>query len=141
MCRSVPQIDATFTRTRTSLRPNAGILTSRISAPGAAFAFTTASIVSDMNLPYEFAFKNKTLNSSIPVVRSDGRSTGKRTSGPAPEARLYHNSEYLSERSIPSTFHAEHSASSTQLTGNVWPGRRSVRCVGHNARFADSRLA
>src|ERR1700689_2800670 len=36
MCRSVPQMEATFTLTRTSLRPKAGILTSRISAPGAA---------------------------------------------------------------------------------------------------------
>src|SRR3979411_861878 len=68
MCRSVPQMDATFTLTRTSLPPKAGTLTSRISAPGAAFAFTTASILSDMNLPYEFGFKNKTLNSSIPTT-------------------------------------------------------------------------
>jgi hypothetical protein len=34
------------------LRPNAGIFTSRISAPGAAFVFTTACMVSDMEPPY-----------------------------------------------------------------------------------------
>src|SRR6266446_10993163 len=46
MCKSVPQMDATLTLTRTSVGPNAGTLTSRISAPGAGWAFTTACIVS-----------------------------------------------------------------------------------------------
>src|SRR5438270_9547205 len=45
MCKSVPQMDATFTFTSTSVRPKAGIFTSRISAPASAFGFTTASIV------------------------------------------------------------------------------------------------
>src|SRR5580658_5870447 len=49
MCRSVPQMDATFTLTNTSRGPKAGIFTSRISAPGAASGFTTASIVGGMN--------------------------------------------------------------------------------------------
>src|SRR6266849_1654649 len=34
MCKSVPQIEATLTLTRTSVRPNPGTLTSRTSAPG-----------------------------------------------------------------------------------------------------------
>src|ERR1700687_1300369 len=41
-------MDATFTLTSTSFRPNAGILTSRISAPGAASGLTTASMVLGM---------------------------------------------------------------------------------------------
>src|SRR5580692_949024 len=45
MCRSVPQMEATFTLTSTSEGPKAGILTSRISAPGAASGLTTAIIV------------------------------------------------------------------------------------------------
>src|ERR1700687_1866160 len=48
MCRSVPQMEATFTLTRTSVRPKTGILTSRISAPGAASGLTTASMVLGM---------------------------------------------------------------------------------------------
>src|SRR5271169_4283883 len=47
MWRSVPQIEAALTLTKTSVRPKAGILTSRISAPGAASALTTASMVPD----------------------------------------------------------------------------------------------
>src|SRR5207302_167845 len=46
MCRSVPQTEATFTLTRTSVSPNVGIFTSRISAPALASGFTTASMVS-----------------------------------------------------------------------------------------------
>src|ERR1700761_5748472 len=46
MCRSVPHTEATLTLTRTSVGPKAGIFTSRISVPGLASAFTTASIVS-----------------------------------------------------------------------------------------------
>src|ERR1700722_12088714 len=71
MCRSVPQMDATLTLTRTSFGPNPGTLTSRISAPGAAFAFTTASIVSAMRPAFtdKFRCKTKTLDSSILVVR------------------------------------------------------------------------
>src|SRR3981081_2193269 len=45
MWRSVPQMEATLTLTRTSVRPYLGILTSRISAPGAASGLTTASMV------------------------------------------------------------------------------------------------
>src|SRR3954468_23301761 len=46
MCRSVPQTLATRTLTSTSRSPKAGTLTSsRMSAPGAAEAFTTAVIV------------------------------------------------------------------------------------------------
>src|ERR1700722_7398491 len=71
MCRSVPQMDATLTLTKTSFGPNPGTLTSRISAPGAAFAFTTAIIVSAMRPAFtdKFRFKTKTLDSSILVVR------------------------------------------------------------------------
>jgi hypothetical protein len=36
-----------------------GTLTSRISAPGAAFAFTTASMVSDMDLPLLMSSNSK----------------------------------------------------------------------------------
>ena len=53
MCRSVPQMEATFTLTRTSVRPKAGIFTSRTSAPGAASGLTTASIVVAMTATYE----------------------------------------------------------------------------------------
>src|SRR6476469_3733016 len=45
MWRSVPQMDATFTLTKTSVRPKLGTLTCRISAPGAGSGFTTANIV------------------------------------------------------------------------------------------------
>src|SRR3954467_2658977 len=45
MCRSVPQTLATRTFTSTSRSPKVGTLTSRISAPAAASAFTTAVIV------------------------------------------------------------------------------------------------
>src|ERR1700751_757896 len=48
MCRSVPQMEATFTFTRTSVRPKPGILTSRISVPGLGSGFTTASMEGDM---------------------------------------------------------------------------------------------
>src|SRR5258707_14829346 len=48
MCRSVPQIEATLTFTKTSLRLNSGMPTSRISAPGAGLGFTTASIFFDI---------------------------------------------------------------------------------------------
>src|ERR1700730_4177423 len=48
MCRSVPQMDATFTLTSTSLRPKPGTLTSQISTPGAASGLTTASMVLGM---------------------------------------------------------------------------------------------
>src|SRR4029077_1827135 len=70
MCRSVPQIEATFTFTSTSLRPIAGILTSRISVPGAAAGFTTACIVIAMIATYESGnqtqngIKHKTYDSS-----------------------------------------------------------------------------
>src|SRR5258708_39295698 len=38
-------MEATLTLTRTSVRPNPGTFTSRTSAPGAGWAFTTACIV------------------------------------------------------------------------------------------------
>src|ERR1700690_2970440 len=60
MCRSVPQIDATFPLTNTSVRPKAGIFSWRTSAPGAASGFTTASIVSAMIATYQFAVKIET---------------------------------------------------------------------------------
>src|SRR5579862_7326748 len=46
MWRSVPQMDATFTFTSTSVGPIFGIATSRISVPGLGSGFTTASMVS-----------------------------------------------------------------------------------------------
>src|SRR4030095_7257606 len=52
MCRSVPQIDATLTLTRTSVRPKPGILTSRTSTPGAASGLTTASML--LGIPKSF---------------------------------------------------------------------------------------
>src|SRR5437660_7665146 len=67
MCRSVPQIDATFTLTSTSVRPNAGIFTWRISAPGAASGLTTASIVVAIVTTYKVRYqtiKHKTYDSS-----------------------------------------------------------------------------
>src|SRR5271165_4104989 len=50
MCRSVPQMDAILTLTRTSVRPNCGLGTSQISVPGAGAGFTTASMVSGMRM-------------------------------------------------------------------------------------------
>src|SRR5215472_12295094 len=46
-------MEATLTFTRTSVRPNAGILTSRTSAPGAASGLTTASIVPAIIATYD----------------------------------------------------------------------------------------
>src|SRR5579863_8884910 len=69
MWRSVPQMDATLTFTRTSVGPNAGTFTSRISMPGAGLVFTTACIVSAMSTTFTYEVgKTKTLNSSIPTV-------------------------------------------------------------------------
>src|ERR1035438_6690696 len=50
MCRSVPQMDAILTLTSTSVRPNCGLGTSRISMPGAGVGLTTASMVFDMRM-------------------------------------------------------------------------------------------
>src|SRR5271165_1016997 len=76
MWRSVPQIDATLTLTRTSLRPKAGIFTSRTSAPGAASGFTTANIVPAMiaHSPAKSARHTKHMilaprsNSPVPIL-------------------------------------------------------------------------
>src|SRR5262245_46665648 len=46
MCRSVPQIEATFTLTRTALGPICGLGTSRTSAPALGSGFTIATMVS-----------------------------------------------------------------------------------------------
>src|SRR5579864_406944 len=51
MCRSVPQTEATFTLTSTSSGPISGTGIWRTSAPGAASGFTTASMVSDIQIP------------------------------------------------------------------------------------------
>src|SRR5215469_7302807 len=59
MWRSVPQIEATLTFTRTSERPKAGILTSRTSAPGAASGLTTASIVPAIIATYDLMPKTR----------------------------------------------------------------------------------
>src|SRR5512133_1558973 len=53
MCKSVPQMDATFTLTSTSVRPIWGMATSRISTPGFACGFITAIMVLDIMPPYE----------------------------------------------------------------------------------------
>src|SRR5579872_3406540 len=58
MCRSVPQMEAHLTFTRTSVRPKAGIFTSRTSAPGAASGFTTASMVPAIRATYQFDAEN-----------------------------------------------------------------------------------
>jgi hypothetical protein len=50
MCKSVPQTDATFTFTNTSSGPICGTGICRTSAPGAASGFTTASMVSDIQV-------------------------------------------------------------------------------------------
>src|SRR5947209_18214969 len=50
MCTSVPQIDAFWTRIRTSLGPTSGTGTSCNSSPSARWAFTTAGIVLLMRL-------------------------------------------------------------------------------------------
>src|SRR5579862_2691136 len=57
MCRSVPQMDATLTFTRTSVRPKPGTFTSLTSAPGAASGLTTASMVSAIHATYKFDAK------------------------------------------------------------------------------------
>ena len=59
MCRSVPQMEATLTLTSTSVRPKAGIFTSRMSAPGAASGLTTASIVPAMIATYQLDTKTE----------------------------------------------------------------------------------
>src|SRR6266702_2486239 len=50
MCGSVPQIEATFTFTRTSAGPTAGMGTSRISTPAFGSPLTTADIKFDMTI-------------------------------------------------------------------------------------------
>src|ERR1017187_580198 len=54
MCRSVPQMDAILTLTSTSVRPNCGLGTSRISMPGADVGLTTANMVFDIRLALGF---------------------------------------------------------------------------------------
>src|ERR1035438_5731897 len=54
MCRSVPQMDAILTLTSTSVRPNWGLGTSRISMPGADVGLTTASMVFDIRMALGF---------------------------------------------------------------------------------------
>src|SRR5579875_691640 len=61
MCTSVPQMEATLTLTRTSVRPNLGLGTSRISVPGADSGFTTASMVFGMKM----AFRRRGMNSIV----------------------------------------------------------------------------
>src|SRR5208282_5370953 len=77
MCRSVPQMDATFTFTSTSVRPKVGILTSRISAPGAASGLTTAIIVVAMIATYQTDMKLKNaLNTKRMILAPGGQSSG-----------------------------------------------------------------
>src|SRR6266550_1145864 len=81
MCKSVPQMEATLTLTRTSLRPKAGILTSRISAPGAASTFTTASMVlameslmsteSECQTAYSSTGNSVALDAALIAVKTD----------------------------------------------------------------------
>src|SRR5579863_2472916 len=73
MWRSVPQIDATFTLTSTSVRPKAGIFTSRTSAPGAASGLTTAIIVPAIIATYEFDAKNAANTKRMILAPSDAR--------------------------------------------------------------------
>src|SRR5664279_3116882 len=54
MWRSVPQMDAILTLTSTSVRPNCGLGTSRISMPGADVGLTTASMVFDIRMALGF---------------------------------------------------------------------------------------
>src|ERR1700757_1914638 len=74
MCRSVPQMEATFTFTKTSVRPNPGTFTSRTSAPGAASGLTTASmvpaIIGTYQLDAKTAEKHKTYDSRPPRSKS-----------------------------------------------------------------------
>src|SRR5271157_1037853 len=79
MCRSVPHMDAILTLTSTSVRPNCGVGTSRISVPGAASAFTTASIVSGMRAA------PPPQNAAVRQPSMDKRAVGKRTSLARPE--------------------------------------------------------
>src|SRR6185437_7972181 len=72
MCKSVPQTEATLTLTNTSVRPILGMATSRTSAPGFGSGFTTASMVSAIevsHLPFLRAggcgVQQETLNFSI----------------------------------------------------------------------------
>src|SRR5215469_11881236 len=73
MWRSVPQIEATLTFTRTSERPKAGILTSRTSAPGAASGLTTASIVPAIIATYDLMPKTR-VNTKHTIVALRTRS-------------------------------------------------------------------
>src|SRR5215831_13804376 len=65
MCRSVPQTEATFTLTRTSSGPISGTGIWRTSAPGAASGFTTASMVSDIQIPGSVMMGGQTVYFSI----------------------------------------------------------------------------
>src|SRR5271165_2141653 len=80
MCRSVPHMDAILTLTSTSVRPNCGLGTSRISVPGAGSGFTTASIVSGMRAA------PPPQNAAVRQPSMDKRAVGKRTSLARPEA-------------------------------------------------------
>src|SRR5271166_2230542 len=80
MCRSVPHMDAILTLTSTSVGPNCGLGTSRISVPGAGSGFTTASIVSGMRAA------PPPQNAAVRQPSMDKRAVGKRTSLARPEA-------------------------------------------------------
>src|ERR1035437_2060279 len=70
MWRSVPQMDAILTLTSTSVRPNCGLGTSRISMPGADVGLTTASMVFDIRMALGFG--------SHPVCNCGGQEWGTR---------------------------------------------------------------
>src|SRR5687767_11694233 len=79
MCRSVPQTDASWTLTRTSVGPKDGTGISRTSAPAWAALFTTASIVSaiqDSFPPTGRTPKQQTLYCSRRLGGSDGAGDG-----------------------------------------------------------------
>src|SRR6185437_3904690 len=99
MCRSVPQTEATLTFTSTSVRPILGMATSRTSAPGFGSGFTTASMVSAIqvsHLPFLRAgggVQQETPDSNIGARRSLlawARGCAQRRAGAAALTRMHH---------------------------------------------------
>src|ERR1700684_1118149 len=95
MWRSVPQMDAILTLTRTSEGPNFGMGTSRISVPGAGAGLTTAIMVFDIKDDSSILLsilcqsrskarlqRSQEWNPAVGTQLNERRATGKRTSVP-----------------------------------------------------------
>src|SRR5713226_5324356 len=143
MCRSVPQMEATWTLTRTSVRPYVGILTSRISAPGAASGLTTASMVLGIGSAghgsplVSTELEEQTTHSTpsklhfrFPGDCSNGHGFEIAATFCMFREYAFSGSQFCNLRIYP----AECLTSAIVQSAGVWRGRRFVQCVARSGR-------